>query len=167
MFDKLRMFQRFTPASREVILAANREATEIRRDRHIGTEHLLIGIVESGTWPVRDLLETQQLRDGLAAMDEAALASVGIAADLTTGGIRSAMRARRHTPFTSGVKRRLERSLEVAYEYQHRHIEPNHILVAITTADERDPAIRLLDSIGVAAADITAAARDALYDPPG
>ncbi|MGW1173129.1 Clp protease N-terminal domain-containing protein [Kitasatospora sp. NPDC002543] len=90
------MFERFTEAARQVVVAAQQEARELRH-RHVGTEHLLLAIVGTPGDPAAAVLveaglDQEEVRRAVRRAlgpeeDAAALASIGV--DL--GAVREAV----------------------------------------------------------------------------
>jgi ATP-dependent Clp protease ATP-binding subunit ClpA len=88
------MFERFTPAARSLVCAwAPQEAKDLRQP-HIGTEHLLLGLLHPEAGPTRTILTgvglrrdrvradiVRLVRPGLDEEDAAALRTVGIDLD--------------------------------------------------------------------------------------
>ncbi len=123
------MFERFTDKARRTVVLAQEEARRLRHD-HIGTEHLLLGL----------LRET----DGAAAT---ALTSLGISLEAARervaaagrpGPARSGENASGHIPFTPQAKRTLELALREALQLGHDYIGTGHILLGLI----RDPGCR-------------------------
>jgi len=95
------MFERFTNRARRVVVYAQEECVLLRHD-HIGTEHLLLGLLHEG--------------EGVAAR---ALGSLGVSLQAARAQVGEvAGRGRRppggHIPFTGPAKRVLEHSLREA-----------------------------------------------------
>jgi hypothetical protein len=120
------MFERFTDKARRTVVLAQEEARQLRHD-HIGTEHLLLGLLRES--------------DGAAAT---ALTSLGISLDATrervaaAGAVepgRSGEMTAGHIPFTPQAKRTLELALREALQLGHDYIGTGHILLGIV----RDP----------------------------
>lgn len=141
------MFERFTREARRAVTAAVAEA-ESRGDSHIGTDHLLIGVVASAA-PGVDLIgaTVETLREAWFSMDRAALRATGV--DLTIPPTSQPIRRRGHLPFTDGAKRVLADTLREATSLGSRRLEPEHIVIALTLRPPRDPAIRLLGHAGL------------------
>lgn len=152
------MFRRFTGEMRELTMAAVHEA-ERRGDRHIGTEHLVLGLVsvrghELAAALDRDDVTLDAGRRELGDADTEALAAVGLgAAPLAAEPgqrLRGTSRRRRwwsranHIPFTSGAKDTFEASLHTALERGDRHIGVEHLAGALEQRDPRDPGVALL-----------------------
>jgi hypothetical protein len=126
------MFERFTDKARRTVVLAQEEARLLRHD-HIGTEHLLLGLLREG--------------DGAAA---SALSLLGISLDAARervaadrAGMQQATAApgemvSGHIPFTPQAKRTLELALREALQLGHDYIGTEHILLGIV----RDPGSR-------------------------
>jgi ATP-dependent Clp protease ATP-binding subunit ClpA len=156
------MFERFSHEARAVVIGAVGEA-ERRRDRHVGTEHLLLGVIASEdplTHAVIDAagLDLQRARQALDTGDLDALAAIGV--DVRTmptqepdpPARRTFGRFRRpsgHLPFTGGAKQTLESTLRHALGRGDRHIGIEHILLALTDGSARDPAHQLLTALDI------------------
>jgi ATP-dependent Clp protease ATP-binding subunit ClpA len=104
------VFERFGEQARLVVVYAQEEARALGH-RHIGAEHLLLGVVgvEEAILPAR--LEDIRAR-------------IGTGPGTWSGQI----------PFTGGAKRTLERALREAQALGHTEIAPAHLLLAM--ADE-------------------------------
>ena len=147
------MFERFTDEARQTVVLAQQEARE-QRAGHIGTEHLLLGIVGQGGTPVADVLERHGLTravmiqaiarfTGDAALDADALGAVGIDLDAVRerveatfgpGALDGAGRGRAvsgHIPFTPRAKKVLELSLREALALKSGSIGDGHILLGL------------------------------------
>jgi ATP-dependent Clp protease ATP-binding subunit ClpC len=112
------MFERFTDRGRRVVVLAQEESRLLGHD-HIGTEHLLLGLVAE--------------KKGIAA---AALAVLGIDLETARSEVEEVVgrgdeMARGHIPFTPRAKKALESSLREALDVGHDHIGTEHILLGI------------------------------------
>lgn len=63
-------------------------------------------------------------------------------------------------PFTTGAKEALVRSLRICSDEGHRTITTTHLLAALALGGGRDPAVRLIRSLGVEPAELDAALRE-------
>jgi hypothetical protein len=106
-------FTRFTAPARQAVVSAQEEARALGHD-HVGTEHLLLGV----------LAQAPELVD-LAREDVRAQLRPGSAEP--TGQI----------PFTPTAKQALELALRAALTHGDPAIEPRHLLVGITSTDSR------------------------------
>jgi hypothetical protein len=125
------MFERFTDKARHTVVLAQEEARRLRHD-HIGTEHLMLGLLRED--------------DGAAAT---ALTSLGVSLDEARERVAAAgshraetsapgWMASGHIPFTPQAKRTLELALREALQLGHDYIGTGHILLGIV----RDPGCR-------------------------
>jgi len=133
------MFGRFTDEARRVLALAQEEARTLNHSR-IGTEHLLLGLVQE--------------REGTAAE---ALESLGISLDAVrqqvekiTGQVRD-VPAASHNQYTLRAKKALDLSLREALQLGHHHIGTEHILLGLLRERE-GPAAQVLVELG---ADLT------------
>jgi ATP-dependent Clp protease ATP-binding subunit ClpA len=149
------MFERFTKGARETVTLAQEEAVkELGHDR-IGTEHLLLALVQddgpAGAILREHGLQARELRARLARLgdrddplDAAALRTIGIdldavrqATEQTFGeGALDAPRrldasGKRHVPFNKSAKKALELSLRHALRLKHNHIGTGHLLLGV------------------------------------
>ena len=129
------MFGRFTDEARRVLDLALDEA-RARGSNRIGTEHILLGLVQE--------------RDGIAAE---ALDLMGISLDAVrqqieqiTGQSHEAP-APSHQQYTLRAKRALDMSLREALQLGHHHIGTEHILLGLLREGE-GPAAQVLIELG-------------------
>jgi ATP-dependent Clp protease ATP-binding subunit ClpC len=129
------MFGRFTDEARRVLDLALDEARTLNSNR-IGTEHILLGLVQE--------------RDGVAAE---ALESLGISLDAVRQQIEeitgqaSEAPAPSHQQYTLRAKRALDLSLREALQLGHHHIGTEHILLGLLREGE-GPAAQVLVELG-------------------
>lgn len=146
------MFERFTRDARATVIGARAEAVR-RGDGWIGTEHLLVGLLEVGgdaaVVLVEAGLELDDVRRRIAthvppgggdALDAEALATLGIdldavqrAAEAQFGdGALAPVRRGRHRPrMTRRAKKVLELSLREAHRAHRAEITSAHVLLGI------------------------------------
>ena len=112
------MLDRFTARAREVIIAAQDEARALHHN-YIGTEHILLGLVNEG--------------DGVGSR---ALDALGISLDAVRqqvleiiGEGKQAPAA--HIPFTPRSKKALDLALREAMQLDHLYIGTEHILLGL------------------------------------
>ena len=154
------MFERFTEAARQTVVLAQEEARELHSG-HIGTEHLLLGLVGQGGTPVSDALARHGLDRatavqtvvrfrGGAGLDAEALGAVGIDLDavrarveetfgpgaLDAPGGRRGRSGSGHIPFTPRAKKVLELSLREAVALKSSSIGDGHILLGMLREGE-------------------------------
>jgi hypothetical protein len=109
---------RFTSRARRAVVLGQEEARTLRHD-HMGTEHLLLGLLAEG--------------DGIAAQ---ALARAGITLDAVRAEIEDVVGCaeempRGHIPFTPRAKKVLELALREALHLGHNFLGTEHILLGI------------------------------------
>jgi ATP-dependent Clp protease ATP-binding subunit ClpC len=118
------MFERFTDRARRVVVLAQEEARLLDHE-HIGTEHLLLGLLSE--------------RDGVAAQ---ALAQMDITLDAARAQVeqkvgRGTAATSGYIPFTPRAKKTLELSLREALELAHNSIGTEHILLGMVQVDTK------------------------------
>jgi ATP-dependent Clp protease ATP-binding subunit ClpC len=117
------MFERFTDRARRVVVLAQEEARVLNHN-HIGTEHVLLGLIREG--------------EGVAAQ---ALESLGIKLDAVRYEVeqkigRGTQSQSGHIPFTPRAKKALELSLREALQLNHNYIGTEHILLGVIREGE-------------------------------
>lgn len=112
------MFERFTDRARRVVVAAQDEARLLGHN-HIGSEHLLLGLLDVQGGVAVQVLESA----GITA--EAARVQVGKIAGTEKKPPRGPI------PFTPRAKKILELSLREALEQRKSYIGTEHILLAV------------------------------------
>lgn len=129
------MFERFTDHARQVIVRAQEESRLLHHG-HIGTEHLLLGIVG--------------VPDNPAVL---VLAGLGLTPEAVRSAVLAALPPGRaapsgHIPFTPKAKKALELSLRIALELNHNHIGAEHLLLGLMRVDDGGAA-QILAAAGV------------------
>jgi Clp amino terminal domain, pathogenicity island component/UvrB/uvrC motif len=117
------MFERFTDRARRVVVLAQEEARMLNH-AHIGTEHLLLGLVHEGQGVAARALETMGI--GLEAVRREVEETIGRGERPPSG----------HIPFTPRAKKVLELSLRESTELGHAHIGTEHILLGLLREGE-------------------------------
>jgi ATP-dependent Clp protease ATP-binding subunit ClpA len=117
------MFQRFTDRARRAVHLAQEEARLLRHS-HVGTEHLLLGLLYEG--------------ESVAAKT---LASLGISPEEVRGQIGEITGSGQGSPagsipFTTQAKKVLELSLGEALALGHHYIGTEHLLLALLREGE-------------------------------
>jgi ATP-dependent Clp protease ATP-binding subunit ClpA len=179
------MFERFTDAARQTVVLAQQEARELHAG-HIGTEHLLLGLVGQGGTPVSDVLVRHGLDrataiqaiarfTGGAGLDAEALGAVGIDLDavrarveetfgpgaLDAPGPGRGKAVSGHIPFTPRAKKVLELSLREAVALKSPSIGDGHILLGVLREGE-GLAMKVIADRGIDAATLREEVRTAL-----
>jgi ATP-dependent Clp protease ATP-binding subunit ClpA len=117
------MFERFSDRARRVVVLSQEEARLLDHN-HIGTEHILLGLVHEG--------------EGVAAR---ALESLGIRLDAVRREVEDIVGQggsppSEHIPFTPRAKKVLELSLREAIQFGHTYIGTEHILLGLLREGE-------------------------------
>ena len=162
------MFERFTPEARAAVVGAQEQARRLSSDR-MGTEHILLALVDLDTPTARVLARHGVTRDDLAAavarsspgddLDADALTALGIDLDAVRDTVEAAFGPgaldgpartprRGHMPLTPRAKKVLELSLREALAMKSREITDGHIALGILR-DGDGSAMRLLTASGV------------------
>ena len=171
------MFERFTHPARESVMAAQVVARRLG-DHRIGTQHLLLGVLEQpdavaarvltelGVTPagVEQQIQTELAGAPFGIGDEEALGAIGINLAEVRRRIEAAfgpdaLRARRakrnrvgvlsdHIPFTPRSKKVLELSLREALRLGHKYIGTEHIMLGMIR-EGQGLAVLVLTRLGV------------------
>jgi ATP-dependent Clp protease ATP-binding subunit ClpA len=176
------MFERFTSDARQTVVRAQEEASRLHHAR-IGTEHLLLGLLDLDT-PTAAVLGRHGLtRDSAAEtiagygaddLDAAALTTLGIDLDavrssveatfgpgaLAAGGPAKGGRSG-HLPFTPRAKKVLELSLREAVALKSKSIADGHIALGLLREGE-GLAMKLIHERGIDAEELRREIRTAL-----
>ena len=112
------MFERFTDRARRVVVLAQEEARMLHHN-HIGTEHILLGLIHEGEGVAAKALES--LGISLEAVRQQVEELVGQGHEAPAG----------HIPFTPRAKKVLELSLREALQLGHNYIGTEHILLGL------------------------------------
>jgi ATP-dependent Clp protease ATP-binding subunit ClpC len=114
------MFERFTDQARRVVVQAQEESRRLNHS-YIGTEHLLLGILRSGSGLAGQALESLEVR--LEPAREQVAEITGRGREAPSG----------HIPFTPRAKKVLELSLRESVRLGHPYIGTEHILLGLLT----------------------------------
>jgi ATP-dependent Clp protease ATP-binding subunit ClpC len=117
------MFERFTDRARRVVVLAQEEARMLNH-AHIGTEHLLLGLVHEGEGVAARALES--LNISLSAVRREVEETIGRGEQPPPG----------HIPFTPRAKKVLELSLLESNQLGHGYIGTEHILLGLLREGE-------------------------------
>ena len=145
-------FEKFTDKARHVLVLAQEEARALHQ-KHVGSEHLLLGLCKEP--------------DGMAAQ---ALEQVGITYDSALGIVKDintvdpAVDASGHLPFSARVKRILEASLREAMQMGQSYISTEHLLLGIAR-EEDGGAIEVMKRLNVDVDTIRGALKDLVGAP--
>jgi ATP-dependent Clp protease ATP-binding subunit ClpC len=128
------MFERFTEQSRRVVVLAQEEARMLGHN-HIGSEHLLLGLLHEQGGTAADVLASAGITVEAARSEVEELA---VPRDKSPTG---------HIPFTQRAKKILELSLREALEQRKSYIGTEHILLALMR-DSDGMGARVLERLG-------------------
>ena len=131
------MFERFTDNARHVIVLSQEEARKLHHN-YIGTEHLLLGLIDVGDGLGVGVLRSLNADPQVVADQVKELVGQGQAS--TAEG--------QHIPFTPNAKKTLELSLSEARGLNHDYIGTEHLLLAMLRLGE-GPAYEVLTARGV------------------
>jgi ATP-dependent Clp protease ATP-binding subunit ClpA len=165
------MFERFTTDARGVVVRAQSEARELRHS-HVGTEHMLLGLVVLGNGPGGQVLTDhgvtpadvrRRILEHLGgSIDPEALATLGIDLDAVRQATEAAFgpgalddprhhgrRRTGHIPMTSRAKKVLELSLREALRRGDSSIGTGHVLLGLIR-EGQGLAPKILTEMGLA-----------------
>jgi ATP-dependent Clp protease ATP-binding subunit ClpC len=128
------MFDRFTDRARQVVVLAQDQARKGNHN-HIGTDDLLLGLIEEGEGVAAKALES--LGVSLAAVRQQAEEMIGQGQNSPP----------EHIPFTPRAKQVLELAQQESRVLGHSYIGTEHILLALIRED--GVAARVLVKLGV------------------
>jgi len=118
------MFDRFTDRARKVMGLSRQEAQRFNHD-YIGTEHILLGLIQEGSGVAADVLRNLDVDPALLRRDIENRAEYGTTM-VTMGQL----------PFTPMARRALELALEEASNLGHSYIGTEHLLLGLLRQDE-------------------------------
>jgi ATP-dependent Clp protease ATP-binding subunit ClpA len=166
------MFERFTHEARQVVVSSQDEARQLHHN-FIGTEHLLLGLLDQTGSPTRAVFERHGLTRtaaievlrrfaGHEQLDAAALGSVGIDLEAVRDSVEATFgpgaldvpspdkgrEVTGHIPFTRRAKKVLELSLREAVALKSGSIADAHIALGLLREGE-GVAMKVLADKGV------------------
>lgn len=144
------MVMRLSADARKIVLTSAAQEARRRGDRRLGTDHLLLGLLNDAGSPVAQALgvDLETARASLDALDRSALASVGVEAS-RLDDVPQPAHARRLLPLTSGARAVIKRAVEETRQARSARIETRQFLLALLDLDGPDPAAELLTTLGV------------------
>src|SRR5438045_1509272 len=128
------MFERFTARARRTIVLAQEESRMLNHN-YIGTEHILLGLIQEGEGVAATVLESLDV--SLERVRRQVEEVIGRGNAAPTG----------HIPFTPRAKKVLELSLREALQLGHSYIGTEHILLGVIREGE-GVAAQVLESSG-------------------
>ena len=136
------MYGRFTPRARKVMSLAQ-DAARRAKHSHVGTEHVLMGILdEGGNVAVKVLADLDVEADDLRAELQASMAPAA------KGKVKGKGKAEGHLPFTPVSKRALELTAKEALRLGHNYVGSEHLLLGLL-ATEEGVASKVLRRMGI------------------
>ncbi|SUP41482.1 ATP-dependent Clp protease ATP-binding subunit [Veillonella criceti] len=136
------MFERFTDGAQRALGIAQKKAQEFGHD-YVGTEHLLLGLLEESNSVASKALHSLGLED--KAAEDAVLAAVG------RGNSRG-----NELYMTPRTKRVIQLAVEIANRMQHNYVGAEHVLLGILQ-DGGGVAVAVLHEFGIRSSDVVKA----------
>lgn len=140
------MFERFARAARATVENAKDEAGR-RGDRSIGSEHLLVAVLQDDALAQLVGLDAAAARRAADRLDRTALKAIGLS--LGDQAIDSPAAGRAPTRLTPGAKAVIQQSLANATAEKARAITTRHLLLALLDRPAPDPAAALLTELRI------------------
>ncbi|WP_062348534.1 Clp protease N-terminal domain-containing protein [Herbidospora yilanensis] len=131
------MFERFTDRARQVIMLASEEARDLGH-RHLGTEHVMLGLIREGHG-----LAAQALAECQADVEPMRAVVARLVGEPRTPPAETA-----NLPFTPRTKKILELALREAMRRNDRYVSTEHILLA-TLREGQGIAVHALAECGI------------------
>jgi ATP-dependent Clp protease ATP-binding subunit ClpC len=135
------MFDRFTDRAKKVMSFARQEAMKFNHE-YIGTEHILLGLVQEGSGVAANVLKNMTV--DLEKIRHEVEKIVKTGPSMVTMG---------QLPFTPRAKKVLELSLEEASQLSHNYIGTEHLLLGLIRENE-GIAAQVLMNLGVKLDDV-------------
>ena len=135
------MFDRFTDRAKKVMNLARQEAQRFNHE-YLGTEHVLLGLVQEGSGVAANVLRNMQV--DLAKIRTEVEKLVKSGPSMVTMG---------QLPFTPRAKKVLELSMEEAGNLGHNYIGTEHLLLGLIKENE-GIAAKVLTNLGVKLEDV-------------
>jgi hypothetical protein len=127
-------YDRFTGQARRVMLLAHREAHRFCDD-YLGTEHILLGILQESSGRVAALLTAFALNTEVARAEVEKRIHQGPGPEVTVGA---------RLPLTPPARRALHAADEEATRLHHDRISPEHLLLGVLHEEEAEASQVLL-----------------------
>jgi ATP-dependent Clp protease ATP-binding subunit ClpC len=132
------MFERYTEDARDVLSHARQEAQKFHHD-HIGTEHILLGLIEVKTGVAADILTRRNINLKVAKSE---------VQKLVTPGAPSDNEAFVALPRTVHAHELIDDAVEEARALKHNYIGTEHLLLALLREKEGRGA-KILGNLGL------------------
>jgi len=130
------MFDRFTDRAKKVMSFARQEAMKFNHE-YIGTEHILLGLVQEGSGVAANVLKNMTIDLDKIRHEVEKIVKTG--PSMVTMG---------QLPFTPRAKKVLELSLEEASQLSHNYIGTEHLLLGLIRENE-GIAAQVLMNLGI------------------
>ncbi|MGA0870265.1 MAG: Clp protease N-terminal domain-containing protein, partial [Planctomycetota bacterium] len=118
------MFDRFTDRAKKVMSFARQEAQKFNHE-YIGTEHILLGLVQEGSGVAANVLKNMNIDLEKVRHEVEKIVKTG--PSMVTMG---------QLPFTPRAKKVLELSMEEASQLNHNYIGTEHLLLGLIKENE-------------------------------
>ncbi|MEW6072798.1 MAG: ATP-dependent Clp protease ATP-binding subunit [Planctomycetota bacterium] len=148
------MFDRFTDRAKKVMNLARQEAQRFNHE-YLGTEHILLGLVQEGSGVAANVLRNMQIDLSKIRTEVEKLVNSG--PSMVTMG---------QLPFTPRAKKVLELSMEEAGNLGHNYIGTEHLLLGLIKENE-GIAAKVLTNLGVKLEDVREEVLEFLGAEPG
>ncbi len=148
------MFDRFTDRAKKVMNLARQEAQRFNHE-YLGTEHILLGLVQEGSGVAANVLRNMQIDLAKIRTEVEKLVKTG--PSMVTMG---------QLPFTPRAKKVLELSMEEAGNLGHNYIGTEHLLLGLIKENE-GIAAKVLTNLGVKLEDVREEVLEFLGAEPG
>ena len=148
------MFDRFTDRAKKVMNLARQEAQRFNHE-YLGTEHVLLGLVQEGSGVAANVLRNMQIDLAKIRTEVEKLVKTG--PSMVTMG---------QLPFTPRAKKVLELSMEEAGNLGHNYIGTEHLLLGLIKENE-GIAAQVLLNLGVKLEDVREEVLEFLGAEPG
>ncbi len=135
------MFDRFTDRAKKVMSFARQEAQKFNHE-YIGTEHILLGLVQEGSGVAANVLKNMSIDLEKVRHEVEKIVKTG--PSMVTMG---------QLPFTPRAKKVLELSMEEASQLSHNYIGTEHLLLGLIKENE-GIAAQVLMNLGVKLDDV-------------
>jgi len=112
------MFERFTDRARRIVVFAQEEARTLEHD-HVGTEHVLLGLIHEGAGVAVRVLESLEI--GPESVRQRVEEVIGRGNHAPPG----------HIPFTPRAKEVLKLALQESRQLGHNYVGTEHILLGL------------------------------------
>ena len=131
------VFDRFTDRARKVMGYARQASDRFHHD-HIGTEHILLGLIEDRTSIAANVLENLDVDLDKLRAEAEKVAGRGDAGNM------------KQKPFSEHARRVLDCAMEEARGMGHKYVGTEHFLLGLLRVEDREAA-KLLRGLGVEA----------------